>query len=150
MPCRARLSAGSRPSRGAWVGASNGSSSFGSDFNFDYGVSFTEAQLASGEVEYNYKAQPGFDELPGISVFYKDEAGRIFHSYSSYGRGGDLMIGAYNYLDLVPKGRDEGGLAFTMAWVRHHDRYHDGYAIDPEAGYEPPAKAASSCCEGHR
>src|SRR5581483_9914708 len=79
-------------------------SSSGSDFNFDYGVSFTEEQLAKGEVEYNYKRQPGNDELPGISVFCKDGEGNVFHSYSSYGRGGDLLIGAYNYLDLVPKG----------------------------------------------
>jgi predicted dithiol-disulfide oxidoreductase (DUF899 family) len=123
-------------------------SSFGSDFNFDYGVSFTEEQLAKGDVEYNYKRQPGIDELPGISVFCKGAEGGIFHSYSSYGRGGDLLIGAYNYLDLVPKGRDEEGLAFSMAWVRHHDRYADGYTVDATQTYTPPAKT-SSCCAAH-
>ena len=63
------------------------------------------------------------EELPGISVFYKDPSGDIFHTYSSYGRGSELLIGAYNYLDLVPKGRDEAGLSPPMAWVRHHDSY---------------------------
>jgi predicted dithiol-disulfide oxidoreductase (DUF899 family) len=124
-------------------------SSFGSDFNFDYGVSFTADALAAGEIAYNYNIQKGFDELPGISVFYKDGKGEIFHSYSSFGRGGDLLIGTYNYLDLVPKGRDEDGLAFPMAWVRHHDQYDDFYAVDPKAGYMPPERTASSCCEGH-
>src|SRR2546422_300999 len=65
------------------------------------------------------------EEAPGLSVFYKDEHGEVFHTYSSYARGLDLLVGAYNYLDLVPKGRDEDALAFTMAWVRHHDRYGD-------------------------
>jgi predicted dithiol-disulfide oxidoreductase (DUF899 family) len=119
-------------------------SSLGSDFNFDYGVSFTQDQLAKGMVEYNYKLQPGNDELPGISVFCKDRAGDIFHSYSSYGRGGDLLIGAYNYLDLVPKGRDEEGLAATMAWVRHHDRYENGGA-DP-THIEALGEKVSACC----
>ena len=120
-------------------------SSFGGDFNFDYHVSFSEAELGRGEVDYNYRMQAGLDELPGISVFCKDETGQVFHSYSSYGRGGDLLIGAYNYLDLVPKGRDEGGLAFTMAWVRHHDRYDRGYAVDPGQAQGPPEKSAASC-----
>jgi predicted dithiol-disulfide oxidoreductase (DUF899 family) len=122
-------------------------SSFGSDFNFDHGVSFTAGEIATtGEIAYNYKMQKGSDELPGISVFYKNERAEIFHSYSSYGRGGDLLIGTYNYLDLVPKGRDEDSFAFPMAWVRHHDRYGDGHAVDPKAGHMPPRK--TSCCEG--
>jgi predicted dithiol-disulfide oxidoreductase (DUF899 family) len=124
----------------------NWASSAGSDFNFDFGVSFTKEELAKGEVEYNYKRQPGSAELPGISVFCKDRAGTVFHSYSSYGRGGDLLIGAYNYLDLVPKGRDEEGLALTMAWVRHHDRYDSGAAVD---GSLPDAESDSSCCAVH-
>jgi predicted dithiol-disulfide oxidoreductase (DUF899 family) len=62
---------------------------------------------------------------PGISVFYKNETGDVFHTYSSYARGPEFLIGAYSYLDLVPKGRDEGGLPYTMAWIRHHDRYTD-------------------------
>jgi predicted dithiol-disulfide oxidoreductase (DUF899 family) len=98
-------------------------SSHGSDFNYDFHVSFTKDQLAQGEVEYNYDLVEGYDELPGLSVFYKDEDGVVFHTYSAYARGLDMLIGAYNYLDLAPKGRDEAALPWTMAWVRHHDRY---------------------------
>jgi predicted dithiol-disulfide oxidoreductase (DUF899 family) len=101
-------------------------SSHGSDFNADYQVSFTPAEMAQGKVSYNYETQE-FDseEAPGASVFYKDVAGAVFHTYSAYARGLDMLVGTYNYLDLVPKGRDEDGLSFTMAWVRHHDRYED-------------------------
>ena len=77
-------------------------------------------------------------------MFYKDEAGDVFHTYSSYGRGGDLLIGTYNYLDLVPKGRDEDGLSFSMAWMRHHDRYGDDYVVDAKQGYLPPDGAFGS------
>jgi predicted dithiol-disulfide oxidoreductase (DUF899 family) len=99
-------------------------SSFGSDFNSDYRVSFSKDEIATGSVEYNYaKGKFPSDEAPGVSVFFKDEAGDVFHTYSSYARGLDILVGAYNYLDLVPKGRDEDGLDFTMAWVRHHDQY---------------------------
>ena len=99
-------------------------SSFGNDFNRDFHVSFTPEELAGGEVYYNY-ARNSFpvEEAPGASVFYRSEAGEIFHPYSAYARGLDILVGAYNFLDLVPKGRDEVGLAFTMEWVRHHDRY---------------------------
>jgi predicted dithiol-disulfide oxidoreductase (DUF899 family) len=98
-------------------------SSLESDFNFDYQVSFPKEKTEEG-VYYNYKVQPfGSEEGPGLSVFYKNASGEIFHTYSAYGRGLDLLIGAYNYLDLVPKGRDEASLPWTMAWVRHHDRY---------------------------
>jgi predicted dithiol-disulfide oxidoreductase (DUF899 family) len=98
-------------------------SSYGSDFNYDFHVSFTNNQLAQGKVEYNYGLVEGYDELPGLSVFCKDENGDVFHTYSAYARGLDMLIGAYNYLDLAPKGRDEAALPWTMAWVRHHDRY---------------------------
>lgn len=99
-------------------------SSAPSDFNVDYHVSFDPAQLAAGEAEYNYKPL-GFemDELTGISAFYRSDKGEVFHTYSTYGRGVDLMNTAYNYLDLTPKGRDEGALDNTMAWLRHHDAY---------------------------
>jgi len=100
-------------------------SSYRSDFNYDFHVSFTEDQLAGGKVDYNYDLDEGYDELPGLSVFYKDEAGAVFHTYSTYARGLDLLVGAYNYLDLAPKGRDEAALPWTMAWVRHHDSYGD-------------------------
>ncbi|HKX29718.1 MAG TPA: thioredoxin family protein, partial [Blastocatellia bacterium] len=114
-------------------------SSFGNDFNYDYHVSFTKDEMAVGQVYYNYTMQEfGSEEAPGVSVFYRDAAGAVFHTYSSYGRGGDLFLGAYNYLDLTPKGRDEGGLTFSMAWVRHHDRYEHNYTVDPKAPYTPP------------
>src|SRR2546428_10477047 len=99
-------------------------SSYGTDFNFDYHVSFPKDEMAKGAGYYNFEPREfPSEEAPGISVFYTDEHGEVFHTYSSYARGLDLLVGAYNYLDLAPKGRDEDGLAFTMAWVRHHDRY---------------------------
>jgi predicted dithiol-disulfide oxidoreductase (DUF899 family) len=102
-------------------------SSYGSDFNQDYHVSFTKDELAKGKVYYNYDMREfPSEEAPGASVFYKDGTRGLFHSYSSYGRGLDILLGVYNFLDLVPKGRDEGGLAYTMSWVRHHDRYENG------------------------
>jgi predicted dithiol-disulfide oxidoreductase (DUF899 family) len=99
-------------------------SSFGSDFNFDYHVSFTEKEIAQGKIYYNYEMTEGGEEQPGISVFYKDESGDIFHTYSSYARGGDILIGTYNYLDLTPLGRREKK-GEGMDWVRRHDRYDD-------------------------
>lgn len=101
-------------------------SSHGSDFNGDYHVSFTPDEMAKGKVYYNYRmTEFPADEAPGASVFFKDENGDIFHTYSAYARGLDILIGAYNFLDLAPKGRDEDDLPFTMEWVRHHDRYGD-------------------------
>ncbi|HEX3573234.1 MAG TPA: thioredoxin family protein [Rhodopila sp.] len=99
-------------------------SSYGSDFNFDYQVSFTPEQIAQGNAYHNYEVrQNTMSDEVGISVFYKDEQGAVFHTYSCYGRGVDMLNGAYHYLDLVPKGRDEDGLQFTMQWVRRHDQY---------------------------
>jgi predicted dithiol-disulfide oxidoreductase (DUF899 family) len=101
-----------------WVSSSR------NDFNRDYCVSFTKEEMAAGPVYYNYEMREfPSEEAPGTSVFYKDDTGAIFHTYSCYARGGDLLLGTYNYLDLVPKGRDEAGLPFTMDWVRHHDKY---------------------------
>lgn len=120
-------------------------SSYGTEFNRDYGVQFTPDELA-GEVPYNYgKQRFGAEEAPGLSVFYKNDADEIFHTYSAYARGLDALVGAYQFLDLVPKGRDEDGLAFTMSWVRHHDRYDDQYAVDPAAGYEKPRETGECC-----
>jgi len=100
-------------------------SSFGSDFNHDYRVSFTPDEMARGEVDYNFaKGSFPAEEAPGASVFYRDEAGEVFHTYSTYARGLDILVGAYNFLDMAPKGRNEDDLDFTMAWVRHHDRYN--------------------------
>ncbi len=108
-------------------------SSHGSDFNFDYHVSFTDEQMKSGKLYYNYETidtMHGLNELPGVSVFYKDENGDVFHTYSSYARGGDLLLGAYNFLDLTPKGRNETQI---MDWVKRNDEYEDS------------GKAASCC-----
>jgi predicted dithiol-disulfide oxidoreductase (DUF899 family) len=113
-------------------------SSHGSDFNYDYHVSFTADDLAKGEVYYNYRmTKGGMEELPGISVFHKDANGTIFHTYSSYARGGDLLIGAHNWLDLTPKGRNE---TTGMDWMRRHDEYD---TVEPRAccGAEPARNA---------
>jgi predicted dithiol-disulfide oxidoreductase (DUF899 family) len=124
-------------------------SSFGSDFNYDYHVSFTKDEKANGKVLYNYElGEFPSEEAPGASVFYKDEAGEIFHTYSSYARGLDILVGTYNFLDLAPKGRDEDGLAHSMAWVRHHDRYSDGYFVDSTQLYSPPKSSDAGCCAG--
>jgi predicted dithiol-disulfide oxidoreductase (DUF899 family) len=124
-------------------------SSFENDFNRDYHVSFTKEEMEKGKLNYNYDmVEFPSEEGPGASVFYKNDAGELFHTYSCYARGLDILVGAYNFLDLVPKGRDEDGLAFTMAWVRHHDRYAKGYFVDPKALYVAPKGAGSSCCAG--
>lgn len=101
-------------------------SSYGSDFNRDFHVSFTEDDMTNGKVFYNYEMREfQCEDLPGTSVFYQDEKGDIFHTYSTFARGGEMVLGTYMLLDLVPKGRDETGLSPPMAWVRHHDRYPD-------------------------
>lgn len=124
-------------------------SSFSSDFNYDYHVSFTAEERAKGKVQYNYDlVEFPSEEGPGLSVFYKDESGSVFHTYSSYARGLDHLVGAYNFLDLAPKGRDEGGLAHSMAWVRHHDKYDQNYVVDPLQNYVEPAKVTGGCCSG--
>jgi predicted dithiol-disulfide oxidoreductase (DUF899 family) len=117
-------------------------SSHGSDFNHDFCVSFTPEERArgKGEVYYNYGMQAfPAEEAPGISLFYKNDAGEVFHTYSTYGRGVEVMMGTYNLLDLAPKGRDEDNFSHGMEWVHHHDRYEP----------EPTAKTAASCCSAH-
>jgi predicted dithiol-disulfide oxidoreductase (DUF899 family) len=102
-------------------------SSWGSDFNYDFHVSFTPAELAAGEVYYNYQmTRDGFDELPGLSVFAKNDAGDVFHTYSSYARGNEEVIGAFIYLDITPKGRNEQEI---MDWVKRNDEYE----VSPQA-----------------
>jgi predicted dithiol-disulfide oxidoreductase (DUF899 family) len=98
-------------------------SSHGTDFNRDFRVSFTADEVGSGKADYNFGGTPAGEEMPGVSVFWKDDAGEIFHTYSTYGRGVEVMMHTYRLLDLMPKGRDEDEPDFTMAWVRHHDRY---------------------------
>jgi predicted dithiol-disulfide oxidoreductase (DUF899 family) len=101
-------------------------SSNGNDFNYDFGVSFTPEEQAKGEVYYNYEIRAfPTTEAPGISAFYKDDAGDVFHTYSTYGRGVEVMMGTYAVLDLMPEGRGERDVEYKMDWVRHHDRYGD-------------------------
>ena len=110
-------------------------SSHGNDFNFDYNVSFTEADRARGKVVYNYQEQPFVsDEMPGLSVFAKDDAGRIFHTYSVFARGTEDVGGVYGFLDITPKGRNEPPGGNLTAWVRHHDKYEQN--------------PGNSCCHG--
>lgn len=98
-------------------------SSAGTDFNFDYGVSFTPEQMKTGKAIYNYtKIEEDSPDREGISAFIKEKKD-VYHTYSTYSRGIDIVNGAYHFLDLAPKGRDEDGLEFTQAWVRFHDRY---------------------------
>jgi len=109
-------------------------SSFGSDFNYDFHVSFTPEDLARGEVLYNYTVQPmNIDEMTGLSVFYRDADGDVFHTYSQYARAGDMFLVAYHFLDITPNGRNETINGNLTDWVRHHDRY------DEESG---------ACCHG--
>jgi predicted dithiol-disulfide oxidoreductase (DUF899 family) len=114
-----------------WVSSNRNS------FNWDYHVSFAKDDMKKGEVFYNFG--PGSfpsDEAPGASIFYKDGAGAIFHTYSAYARGLEPLLATYDLLDMTPKGRDEDGLSFPMAWVRHHDRYP----------HSESAQSAQGCC----
>jgi predicted dithiol-disulfide oxidoreductase (DUF899 family) len=122
-------------------------SSFGSDFNRDFHVSFTEVEIANGEAFYNYEMRKlPAEELPGLSVFHMDANGDIFHTYSSYGRGNEELLGAYILLDLTPKGRNETGPNHDLSdWVRHHDRYGDGGHVASTGRYVA-AEASESCC----
>ncbi len=99
-------------------------SSGGSDFNFDFQASFTPEQIAAGEAFYNFEIRKNtMSDLVGISVFLKAEDGSVYHTYSCYSRGVDIVNGAYHFLDLTPIGRNEDGLSYTQAWVRRHDQY---------------------------
>ena len=126
-------------------------SSHDSDFNADFNVSFTKEEIAQGKVNYNYTMQElDHAEWPGISVFHKDAAGSVFHTYSTYGRGVEVLMGAYRILDMTPKGRDEDHLDFSMAWVRHHDRYGTNEFADADKPYWPKTASppsTSCCCE---
>jgi predicted dithiol-disulfide oxidoreductase (DUF899 family) len=108
-------------------------SSFGTDFNYDFHVSFSNDKKDKSDVSkvyYNFTMMEfPSEEAPGMSVFYK-KGDEVFHSYSTYARGLDILVPTYNLLDLTPKGRDEDSLPWPMAWVRHHDRYSDGKPVD--------------------
>jgi predicted dithiol-disulfide oxidoreductase (DUF899 family) len=118
-------------------------SSYENDFNFDYHVSFTEDELAKGKIHYNFDTieDPKYqwDELPGLSVFYKDENGEVFHTYSSYARGLDTFVGAYTFLDVAPKGRNETEI---MDWVRRHDEYDEAPKSEACCGSAQQTSAA--------
>lgn len=117
-------------------------SSAGSDFNFDYHVSFTPEELANKAAYYNYETiDPGVDELPGFSVFYKNEQGEVFHTYSTFARGSEAMSNSFAYMDIAPKGRNEPPGGNFSAWARRHDSYEDD-------GRSKPAKAGKhDCCD---
>ncbi len=122
-------------------------SSFNNDFNRDYNVSFTKEDAAKGKVFYNYDMQDFVsEELAGLSVFYKDAAGDIFHTYSCYGRGDEKRLTTYMMLDLTPKGRNENGPNFSLAdWVRHHDKYGADGHVDSTGRYRE-SKTGEGCC----
>jgi predicted dithiol-disulfide oxidoreductase (DUF899 family) len=124
-----------------WVSSSLG------DFNFDYGVSFTPEQLAGAPAMYNFDTiTPPVDELPGFSVFVKADDGQIFHTYSSYARAGEDVLGTYALLDMTPLGRDEGELGNLGQWVRHHDRYGQAGQVEQTGRYVPELKAEAEAC----
>jgi len=117
-------------------------SSYSSDFNYDFNVSFTPEQLASGNAYYNFcRINPGIEDLSGNSVFFKDEAGQIFHTYSSFGRGGEEFLGTYAILDRTPKGRNENGPYHSLTdWVRPRNMYGKGGTVEANGRYHQP------CC----
>ena len=122
-------------------------SSSGNDFNYDYHVSFTPEEIASGKVYYNYAEQPANgDEASGLSFFYKDQAGDVFHTYSTYARGDEGILGIYAILDVAPLGRNETGANHNLAdWVRLRDRYEPAGLIT-SIGRIAPANTSEPCC----
>lgn len=125
-------------------------SAYENDFNQDFHVSFT-AEEAKGKVYYNFTEQEfPSQEAPGLSVFYKDAGGDIYHTYSTYGRGLDILVGTYRVLDMVPKGRDEDDLPFPMDWVRYHDRYEASQQefADSDKPYWPEVASGSTRATG--
>ncbi len=127
-------------------------SSADTDFNFDYHVSFSEEEQAKGKVNYNYTLMEfPSAEAPGMSIFYKDAAGDIYHTYSTYDRGVETLMSTYRILDLMPKGRDEDGLDFPMAWVRYHDQYETNQFADADKPYWPNTESSpASGCGGEK
>ena len=126
-------------------------SSYHSDFNYDFNVSFTHEDAASGHAIYNFGVLPewaaGIEDLSGDSVFYKDDAGQIFHTYSTFGRGGEEFLGIYRFLDATPKGREENGPYHSLTdWARPRNMYGKGGTVEPTGRYHQPACA----CEAHQ
>ncbi|MGA7404881.1 MAG: thioredoxin family protein [Pseudolabrys sp.] len=126
-------------------------SSYHSDFNYDFNVSFTHQDAASGRAIYNFGVLPewaaGIEDLSGDSVFYKDDAGQLFHTYSTFGRGGEEFLGIYRFLDATPKGREENGPYHSLTdWARPRNMYGKGGTVEPTGRYHQPACA----CEAHQ
>ncbi len=123
-------------------------SSYNSDFNYDFNVSFTPEQIATGSAYYNFRQiKPGMEDLSGDSVFFKDEAGHIFHTYSTFGRGPEQFLAAYGYLDVTPKGRNENGPYHSLGdWVRPKNMYGKGGMVEPNGRYH----AAGCACAVHK
>jgi predicted dithiol-disulfide oxidoreductase (DUF899 family) len=129
-------------------------SSYNSDFNYDFNVSFKHEQIAAGRAFYNYDyTNRALEDLSGDSVFFKDDAGQIFHTYSTFGRGGEEFLGIYRYLDVTPKGRDERGPYRSLAdWVRPGNRYDEGGIVEGNGRYHQAGCACSvhlNSEEGH-
>lgn len=124
-------------------------SSFGSDFSYDFNASFTPSQLANATAFYNYRTGPvPLEDLSGNSVFYKDDTGQVFHTYSTFGRGLEEVLGTYMLLDITPNGRNENGPNHSLAdWVRHHDRYSAPGHVSA-VGRWVPGETGAACCHG--
>lgn len=122
-------------------------SSHGGDFNYDFNVSFTPEQIAAKSATVNFRqSDPGLADLSGNSVFFKDDAGQIFHTYSTFGRGPEDFLGTYRFLDVTPKGRNEQGPYHSLGdWVRPHNMYGKGGMVEPNGRYH----AASCACSVH-
>lgn len=121
-------------------------SSFGCDFNYDFNASFTPEQIAAGKATYNYRdgAAP-MEEMSGRSIFVRDDSGAIFHTYSSFARGGEVMLSTYALLDMTPKGRQENTRGNLTDWVRLHDRYDDGGHVDTGGRWHAAASEDGAC-----
>jgi predicted dithiol-disulfide oxidoreductase (DUF899 family) len=121
-------------------------SSYNSDFNYDFHVSFTPEEMAESRAYYNYcYTNPGLPDRSGDSVFFKDKMGQIFHTYSTFGRGGEEFLGTYRYLDVMPKGRDENGPYGTLAdWVRPKNMYTKGGMVEANGRYHAPGCACTA------
>jgi predicted dithiol-disulfide oxidoreductase (DUF899 family) len=121
-------------------------SSFNSDFNYDFNVSFTPDQIAAGSAYVNFRqTDPGLEDLSGNSVFFKDDVGQIFHTYSTYGRGGEEFLGTYRYLDVTPRGRNENGPYHSLGdWVRPKNMYGQGGCVEGNGRYHAPGCACAS------
>ena len=123
-------------------------SSYNNDFNYDFNVSFTPEQITARSAQVNFRqTDPGLEDLSGDSVFFKDDAGQIFHTYSTYGRGGEQFLGAYGFLDVTPKGRNENGPYHSLGdWVRLKNMYGKGGVVEGNGRYH----ATGCACTVHK